>query len=107
MSPLDQPSIFSTMGNDPDMVELIQEFVAALPERIKSIEDAVNANDLDTLRQLAHQLKGASGGYGFEVLGQAAASLEQSTKAAGSMSQVTGQVQDFVSLCQRAKVAPA
>ncbi|HOW72945.1 MAG TPA: Hpt domain-containing protein [Phycisphaerae bacterium] len=107
MSSSDQPEVFSTLGNDPDMVELIQEFVNALPERVKSIEAAVNANDLDTLRRLAHQLKGASGGYGFEVLGQAAASLEQSAKAASSVNQVTEQVQDFVSLCQRARVAPA
>ncbi|MBP7935611.1 MAG: Hpt domain-containing protein [Phycisphaerae bacterium] len=107
MSSSDQPEIFSTLGNDPDMVELIQEFVNALPERVKSIEAAMNANDLETLRRLAHQLKGASGGYGFELLGQAAASLEQSAKAASSVNQVTGQVQEFVSLCQRAKVAPA
>lgn len=106
MSPLDQPSVFSTMGSDPDMVELVQEFVRVLPDRVKSIEDAVNANDLESLRRLAHQLKGASGGYGFEVIGQAAASLEQSSKAATSVSQVTAHVQDLVSLCQRAKVAP-
>lgn len=88
------------------MLELVQEFVGALPDRATAIEQATAAADLETLRRLAHQLKGASGGYGFEMIGQAAASLEASVKASAAMTEITRQVQGLVSLCRRARVCP-
>lgn len=106
MSTEQMTPVYSSFGTDPDMLDLVQEFVVALPDRAAAIEAATAAQDLETVRRLAHQLKGASGGYGFEAIGQAAASLESSVKAAAAMSEVTGRVQELVSLCRRAKVCP-
>ena len=106
MSSPDPTPLLSSLSTDPDMLDLVEEFVQALPERVHAIEDAVTANDLDTLTRLSHQLKGASGGYGFDTIGQAAATLEQSAKAADSVAQLTSQVRELVNLCQRAKATP-
>lgn len=94
--------IYSTMSDDPDMADLLVEFVGNLSARVQAIENAVAASDLAELTRLAHQLKGAGGGYGFDVLGTSAASLEQASKAAGSVQEVTAGVAELVALCRRA-----
>jgi HPt (histidine-containing phosphotransfer) domain-containing protein len=106
MSTTQSTPVYSSFGTDPDMLELVQEFVGALPERVAAIESAVQTEDLEALRRLAHQLKGASGGYGFEMIGQAAASLEATAKISSSVKDVCAQVQELTSLCQRAKACP-
>jgi len=73
--------IRSIYEDDPDMVEIVQEFVAELPERAAEIEQTVGAADLDRLRTLSHQLKGAGGGYGFDRITEVAAELEDAVKA--------------------------
>ena len=107
MFPPDQTPLISSLSNNPDMLELVEEFVGALPGRLRAIEEAVAANDLATLTSLAHQLKGAGGGYGFEPIGQAAAALEDSARTADSVTQLASQVQDLAALCLRAKAAPS
>ena len=41
-----------------------------------ALEDSLAKGDLPRVRTLAHQLKGAGGGYGFAQITEAAASLE-------------------------------
>ena len=68
--------IESAFKDDPDMMELVEMFVDEMGERIASMESAFASNDWDALKTVAHQLKGAAGGYGFDSVGEAAASLE-------------------------------
>ena len=63
--------IKSTLSNDPDMIELIQMYVEEMPERIAELERSWQGTRLDELTRFAHQLKGASAGYGFEQVGPA------------------------------------
>ena len=72
--------IRSAYEDDPDMLEIVREFVTELPGRVAALEARLEAGDLPGLETLAHQLKGAGGGYGFPQLTDAAASLEQSLK---------------------------
>ncbi len=97
------PPIYSRFGTDDDMIELVEEFVAALPERVAAIESAVRSEDLEALRRLAHQLKGASGGYGFDEIGRAAGALDASARAASAVHPLDAQVRELVSLCRRAR----
>jgi len=73
--------IRSIYEDDPDMVEIVQEFAAELPERAAEIEKTVAAGDLERLRTLSHQLKGAGGGYGFDRITEVSAELEDAVKA--------------------------
>jgi len=107
MLPLDQTPLISSLSSDPDMVELVEEFVAAMPERVRALEEAVAANDLATVTRLAHQMKGAGGGYGFTPIGQAAGELEDAAKAVETVTQLSAEVQELVALCQRAKATPS
>ena len=69
-------SIRSQFADDAEMLQLVQEFVGELPHRIEELNDAWREADAESLKRLAHRLKGASAGYGFAVLGEAAARLE-------------------------------
>ncbi len=90
-------TIRSTYEDDPDMLEIVQEFAAELPDRVKSLEDCLEAGDLSQLQTLAHQLKGAGGGYGFPPITEVAAQLEQVLKDGGDESLV---VERTASLCE-------
>ena len=107
MSNAEQSPIFSNMSHDEDMLELIEEFVENLTERAGTLEQAVADQDTAELARLAHQLKGASGGYGFGTIGEVAATLEQTAKTAESLDDVTRKAQDLISMCQRATAQPA
>jgi len=75
-------SIRSDYGDDADLTEVIDEFVGGLPDQAARMRDALQHNDFDGLRGLAHQLKGAGGSYGYGCLTEAARALEIAAKAA-------------------------
>ena len=67
------PPLLSDFASDPDMLELVEMFVAEMPQRVAAIEKAVSDSDTASIASLAHQLKGAAGGYGFGCITDAAA----------------------------------
>lgn len=105
--------IVSEFAADPDMAELVGLFVTELPDRVASIQRAVAAGQTETLTRLAHQLRGASAGYGFPTIGQSAERLELRLKqlssasgpAPGCVEAVTAQVNELVDLCNRVRAA--
>jgi PAS domain S-box-containing protein len=74
--------IMSQYADDPEMSELIEAFVARLPETADAMAEALANNCFDELRWLAHQLKGSGGGYGYPSLTEHARKLEDSARAA-------------------------
>ncbi len=93
----------SEFADDAEMTELVQMFVDELPERISQLNEAWNSADCQRLEHIAHQLKGASAGYGFSVVGEAAAQLEESVRQAeDNLSAATRQFDELVDLCRRA-----
>lgn len=73
-------SISSTLG-DPELFgEILQEFLNELPRRINQLGETLDAGDYQQLASLAHQLKGAGGGYGYPGLTELAARLESLAK---------------------------
>lgn len=67
---------------------LIPKFMTNRKKEITTMADAVTQNDFDTIRKVAHGMKGVSGSYGFPAMTAAAARLEQAAKIAdgGSIS---------------------
>jgi HPt (histidine-containing phosphotransfer) domain-containing protein len=70
----------SQYQDDPDMRDLVREFAAGLPERAAELERLFAAGQCAELGRIAHQLKGAGGGYGFPLITERAATLESSLK---------------------------
>ncbi|MFK7790476.1 MAG: Hpt domain-containing protein [Phycisphaeraceae bacterium] len=97
--------LVSTLARDPDMVELVQFFVEEIDDRINTIQTTSRANDIVGLRTIAHQLKGAATGYGFEPISQTAGQLEHLIDSIGALEvtqDIQQQVDELIGLCQRA-----
>ncbi|MFK7760323.1 MAG: Hpt domain-containing protein [Phycisphaerales bacterium] len=73
-------SQFSLNVNDSEDIELIEMFLEELPNRIQSLNKAAEAGDFSQMNRLAHQLKGAAPGFGFDPIGEAAGVLEERLK---------------------------
>ena len=86
MSPIElsqppQKLISQLLADDADLRDLVEEFVAALPQRVEELKQAYEALDWEQLAMLAHRLKGASGSYGYPDLSTLAATMEQSFRS--------------------------
>ncbi len=62
---------------DPEMIDIVEEFVDELPTRIAEMQNAHRDLDWEMLRMCAHRLKGAGGSYGYPMLSEVAATLER------------------------------
>jgi signal transduction histidine kinase/DNA-binding response OmpR family regulator len=91
----------SSFAGDPDMQELIQEFVSRLPQRAARMMELLRDQDIEQLRQTVHQLKGAGGGYGFGEITHRATDVEKTIKAGAGLDAVAAQVESLVRLLQR------
>lgn len=102
-----QPSvILSDFADDPDMIELVEEFVESMPERVATLRSAFESGQVGEVRRIAHQLKGASGGYGFGGVGEAAGELEAavSRQESAELERAEELLRELVDLCSRIAV---
>ena len=108
MNELENPAdtLVSGLAEDPDLADLVEEFVGELPARAQAIERACAEQDIDTLTRLAHQLKGSAGGYGFPAITEVAANLERNAKAREGLDKLTEGVREVIDLCSRARARP-
>jgi HPt (histidine-containing phosphotransfer) domain-containing protein len=75
-------TIKSTLGEQPGMAKIIDEFVHDLPGEVQKLQAFLGAGEMDSLRRVVHQLRGAGGGYGFESITELATVAEAAIKAA-------------------------
>ncbi len=98
--------IHSEFASDPDMIELVDLFVSELPDRIDQMTQAFESQQFTDLKRLMHQLRGASGGYGFPTIGISAGFVEsllsESTDLSAQVEDIDSQLQELISLCRRA-----
>jgi signal transduction histidine kinase/CheY-like chemotaxis protein/HPt (histidine-containing phosphotransfer) domain-containing protein len=95
--------IVSTCEGDPDMAEVLPEFIANLPAEVESIQSLLDQQNLAQLRVAIHQLKGAGGSYGFQCLTDAAAIAEHSLKSDASVETIRQQVESLVDMIRRVR----
>ncbi len=94
--------LVSAFADDPEMQGLLGRFVGSLEARLQTLREAPTR---DAMRRLAHQLKGAAGGYGFPSITDAAAALEQALDADAPSSEVSSLLEALTALCKRAQAA--
>ncbi len=92
----------SEYAGDPAMTGLIECFVADLPARVASLRNAATRLDRDTLRRLAHQLRGAAGGYGFPQITEAARAVEAA--AHDSPELMRARLERLLFLCEKVRL---
>lgn len=72
--------IKSIYADEADFQDLLKYFVEVLPERQLELQAGLEEGDIYLLKSVAHQLKGAGGGYGFPGLTERAQHLEMMCK---------------------------
>jgi signal transduction histidine kinase/DNA-binding response OmpR family regulator len=98
--------VTSTLADDdPDLQEIVRQFVRDLPDRSSAILRAAQTSDTETLKRLAHQLKGAGGSYGFPGITDAAAAVEQALADGFDDAVLRARVEALAGLCRRARAA--
>lgn len=97
----------SEFAGDADMADIVRLFVEEMPTRVEALARCWEEQHFSELQRLAHQLKGASGGYGFHDLGTSAGHLERTLETlATSQGKSTNQAlrkafEDLLTLCKR------
>ena len=70
-----------TVRADPEISELIREFMRDMQGRPSTLTKALRAKDYQTIRTLGHQMKGEGGTFGFDAISTLGAKLEQAAIA--------------------------
>ena len=69
---------------DPDLKDLIPEFLRRKREDSTAISEALAAGDFAKIKRLAHNIKGEGGSFGFDPLSEIGAELERSASEANA-----------------------
>ncbi|MHB8907649.1 MAG: Hpt domain-containing protein [Syntrophales bacterium] len=65
---------------DPYLEDLIPGYLAHRKMDIVAIREALDKNDLDTVRIIGHSMKGSGGGYGFQTITDIGMLLEKTAQ---------------------------
>ncbi len=95
--------LYSSLGGDPDLGEIVEMFVEEMPNRIENLLLQLEASDWDGLRRTAHQLKGAAGSYGFDPISPCAAKLEGTIRRREPEELICRAVDELVQMCNRVR----
>jgi len=101
----DTAPLLSEFADDPDMGELVELFLAELPDRVAALERAMRARDAEMISHLAHQLKGAGGGYGYPAITDNALLLERAAREGKDVDHLVKPFQALAHTCHRATLA--
>jgi HPt (histidine-containing phosphotransfer) domain-containing protein len=88
---------------DASFEEIVRQFVDGLGQRVTDMEHALTTGDLDTVKRVAHQLKGTGGGHGYALLSEAAAQMECDT-VNGDLTALRRDMEDLKALVSRVVV---
>jgi HPt (histidine-containing phosphotransfer) domain-containing protein len=99
--------VYSDLGADPDLGDLVDLFVGEMPSRIESLLRLYDENNRLELCRLVHQMKGAAGSYGFHAVTPLAARLEQSLKNDTAEEILQEELMSLVALCRRIRSGSA
>jgi PAS domain S-box-containing protein len=95
--------LLSDLEEDPDLLPAIAAFVDVLPARVTAIEAALRQADYAALANLAHQLKGSAGTFGFMPITMAADAVEQQVRAGAAVDALARAIADLSALTARVR----
>ena len=76
------PGTMNVFENDPELREIIDEFVVRFDEQLTALRSAWRRDDLSRIAEIAHWIKGSAGTVGFGAFTEPAAALETAAELA-------------------------
>jgi histidine phosphotransfer protein HptB len=98
-------TIHSSLASDPQLNELVEQFVAEMPSRVAWLQRHYDNGEWEALGRAAHQLKGAAGSYRFDRLTPHALRLETLLAASAPREEVAAALQKLIAHCRRVTAA--
>lgn len=103
-----QPQVLhSTLADDPDLTEIVEQFALEMPDRVARLLGRLDEADWEGLRRAAHQLKGAAGSYGFSPITPAAAEVDEAIRQGRPEEEIRQAVDALIRLCRRVRPGSA
>jgi DNA-binding response OmpR family regulator len=99
---LREEPLFSSLSDDQALGELVEESAAELPSRIRELEIAAAENNATVLLGLVRALKGDGGSYGFDIITEHAAKIEDALLEGASIDDVRVDLDQLERLCTQA-----
>lgn len=99
--------VYSSLGDDPDLGELVELFVSGMPSRVATLQSHYEKADWEELRRTAHQLKGAAGSYGFDRVTTYAARLEAACRESQGEDEIRQAYEALTDICGKTRVGVA
>ena len=93
--------IKSSFAGDSRIMQIVPAFVDGLRDKVRKMTDLLEVNDLAALQEIAHQLLGACGGYGFDAVSEPASKVEQSIRAGRDLKSITAETQSLIEVIRR------
>jgi histidine phosphotransfer protein HptB len=100
---VDRGYVYSRLAGDPDLGDIVDMFVEEMAGRVAKLQEQLRAADWEGLRRSAHQLKGAAGSYGFDVISPCAGSVESAIRDGEPEERIRASVEKLVDLCNRTR----
>ena len=75
-------ALLSTLAGDPCFDTIIDKFVKNMPIRVAAMRTALLKSNFAQIRDLAHQMSGAAGGYGYPDITLVCRDIETRSKSA-------------------------
>ena len=92
-----------TIKADPDLADLIPDYLLSRQKDVDILKDAVSRNDFDAIRITGHSMKGSGGGYGFDGLTKIGGAIEEFAKASDSAA-INRYIEELISYLARIDV---
>jgi signal transduction histidine kinase/FixJ family two-component response regulator len=94
-------TIKSRLADNPRLRMMLPQFVQGLGDTVRRMNNLLARNDLPALQGVIHQLRGASGGYGFDLVTETAAKAEESIRASETLESISRHIQSLIEVIHR------
>jgi HPt (histidine-containing phosphotransfer) domain-containing protein len=102
-----QGPIYSELCADPELQEIVADFVDELPRRVDAMRESFLAGSWDVLQTLAHQVKGAAGSYGFAPVTPIAGEIENGARNRAPEHEIERAITELQNLVSRLTAEPS
>jgi HPt (histidine-containing phosphotransfer) domain-containing protein len=94
------PITSSLLEEEPELFDLVVQFVERLPEQLAGIGRALNEQNWPALKHEVHDLKGLGGNFGFPIISQIARQIEDKLTQQ-LYDNIAPLLEELNSICQR------
>jgi PAS domain S-box-containing protein len=97
----DSGTIKSSLADHPRVKTIIPDFVRGLPGEVRKMNELLERCDLGALQKIVHQIRGASGGYGFAPITEPAVRAEESIVAGNALEAISTAINSLIEVIRR------